>query len=178
MPGDYRSRAESAGRRPAAGVGELSPGIVRALPQCCGYRQGHTPTPSPAQRRAGSRWGGRVYDSRPMSHTDELDEYDAELELRLKREYADVFPLFRYCVLTQEATYLCNSLGRQYEPQAAYPFFHVVMEDVWVWDKNRPTRIIPRVEIHTTQDVTVEVLRAGDDPADVVDEPLDLPPAG
>ncbi|MSO45018.1 MAG: DUF2469 family protein [Thermoleophilia bacterium] len=94
-----------------------------------------------------------------MSHTEELDEYDAELELRLKREYVDVFPLFRYCVLTQEATYLCNQLERQYEPQAAYPFFHVVMEDVWVWDKNRPTRIIPRVEIHTSQDVTVEVLR-------------------
>jgi hypothetical protein len=35
------------------------------------------------------------------------------------------------------------------------------MEDVWVWDRNRPSRIIPRVEIHTTQDVTVEILRAG-----------------
>jgi hypothetical protein len=33
-------------------------------------------------------------------------------------------------------------------------------------------------DLGTTQDVTVEVLRAGDDPADVIDEPLDLPPAG
>jgi hypothetical protein len=33
------------------------------------------------------------------------------------------------------------------------------MEDVWVWDKNRPTRIIPKVEIYTTQDVTVEILK-------------------
>ncbi len=115
-------------------------------------------------RAADPRGPVRVYASRPMSQIDELDEYDAELELRLKREYADVFPLFRYCVLTQEATYLCNRLERQYEPQAAYPFFHVVMEDVWVWDKNRPTRIIPRVEIHTTQDITVEVLRADDEP--------------
>jgi hypothetical protein len=31
-----------------------------------------------------------------MSHTEELEEYDAELELRLKREYADVYPLFAY----------------------------------------------------------------------------------
>lgn len=108
-----------------------------------------------------------------MSHTDELDEYDAELELRLKREYADVFPLFRYCVLTQEATYLCNKLERHHDAQSAYPFFHVVMEDVWVWDKNRPTRIIPRVEVHTTQDITVEVLRADDEDADVLG-----PPAG
>ena len=73
-----------------------------------------------------------------MSHTDELEEYDAELELRLKREYADVFPLFRYCVLTQEATYLCNRFDRDFMPQASYPFFHITMEDVWVWDKNRP----------------------------------------
>ncbi|MFZ4755289.1 MAG: DUF2469 family protein [Miltoncostaeaceae bacterium] len=97
-----------------------------------------------------------------MSQTDELDEYDAELELRLKREYSDVFPLFRYCVLTQEATYLCNRLDRKFDPQTAYPYFHITMEDVWVWDKNRPTRIIPRVEVHTTQDVTVEMLRMDD----------------
>ncbi|MBM3634523.1 MAG: DUF2469 family protein [Actinobacteria bacterium] len=112
-----------------------------------------------------------------MSQIDELDEYDAELELRLKREYADVFPLFRYCVLTQEATYLCNKLERRYEPQAAYPFFHVVMEDVWVWDKNRPTRIIPRVEIHTTQDITVEVLRT-DEADGPFDAELELPAEG
>ncbi|MEZ0286081.1 MAG: DUF2469 family protein [Thermoleophilia bacterium] len=97
-----------------------------------------------------------------MSHTDELEEYDAELELRLKREYADVFPLFRYCVLTQEATYLCNRFERDFMPQASYPFFHITMEDVWVWDKNRPTRIIPKVEIYTTQDVTVEILRGSE----------------
>jgi len=38
-----------------------------------------------------------------MSNIDDLEEYDAELELRLKREYATVFGLFRYCVLTAEA---------------------------------------------------------------------------
>lgn len=97
-----------------------------------------------------------------MSHTDELEEYDAELELRLKREYADVYPLFHYCVLTQDTTYLCNHCVRQLLPHDSYPLFHITMEDVWVWDKNRPTRIIPRVEIHTTQDVTIEVLRPHD----------------
>src|SRR6188472_3032420 len=85
-----------------------------------------------------------------MSHLDELDEFEAELELQLKREYTAVFPLFRYCVLTQDATYL---------------FFHAQMEDVWVWDKNRPTRIIPRAEVYTSGDVTVEELRGeGDEP--------------
>ena len=101
-----------------------------------------------------------------MSHLDELDEFEAELELRLKREYTAVFGLFRYCVLTQDATYLCNVLDLQYTPQAAHPFFQLKMEDVWVWDKNRPTRIIPRAEVYTSSDVTIEELRSeGDEPS-------------
>ena len=101
-----------------------------------------------------------------MSHLDELDDYEAELELRLKKEYTAVYSLFRYCVLTQDGNYLCNKLDMQYVPQPSYPFFQVKMEDVWVWDKNRPTRMIPRVEVLSTGDVTVEELRAeGDEPA-------------
>jgi hypothetical protein len=96
---------------------------------------------------------------------DELDEFEAELELRLKKEYSAVFGLFRYCVLTQDATYLCNKLDVKYVPQPAYPFFHLHLEDVWVWDKNRPTRIIPRAEVYTSSDVTIEELRGeGDEP--------------
>ena len=97
-----------------------------------------------------------------MSYIDDLEEYDAELELRLKREYATVFGLFRYCVLTAEATYLCNRLEIEHAHQASYPLVHLTMEDVWVWDKNRPSRIIPRTEVHTTQDVTVEELKPDD----------------
>ena len=101
-----------------------------------------------------------------MSHLDELDEYEADLELRLKREYAAVFTMFRFCVLTQDATYLCNRLELRQISQPNYPFFHVSMEDVWVWDKNRPTRIIPRAEVYTSSDVTVEELRGeGDEPS-------------
>jgi hypothetical protein len=100
-----------------------------------------------------------------MSHLDELDEFEAELELQLKKEYTAVFSLFRYCVLTQDATYLCNKLDLEPHPQPSYPFFHVKMEDVWVWDKNRPTRIIPRAEVYTSSDVTVEELRGeGEEP--------------
>ena len=101
-----------------------------------------------------------------MSHLDELDEFEAEAELRLKKEYGAVFGLFRYCVLTQDATYLCNKLDLQYVPQPSYPFFHVRMEDVWVWDKNRPSRMLPRTEVYTSADVTVEELRGeGDEPS-------------
>jgi hypothetical protein len=102
---------------------------------------------------------------RGMSHLDELDEFEADLELRLKKEYTAVFGLFRYCVVTQDSTYLCNRLDVKVLPQASYPFFHVTMEDVWVWDKNRPTRMIPRAEVYTSTDVTIEELRGeGEDP--------------
>ncbi len=130
--------------------------------------------PGAARRaRAGARRSGPGRGGRPargarlsaMSHLDDLDEFEAELELTLKREYTAVFGLFRYCILTADATYLCNKLDLQVSPQASYPFFHVKMEDVWVWDKNRPTRIIPRAEVYTSSDVTVEELRGeNDDP--------------
>jgi Protein of unknown function (DUF2469) len=102
-----------------------------------------------------------------MSHLDELDEYEAELELALKREYQAVFGLFRYCVLTQDATYLCNRLDVQQAAPTAQgvPFFQLGLEDVWVWDKNRPTRMIPRAKVFTAGDVTIEELRGeGDEP--------------
>ena len=47
-----------------------------------------------------------------MTHLDELDEYEAELGSASRREYHAVFGLFRYCVLTPDATYLCNKLER------------------------------------------------------------------
>jgi len=103
-----------------------------------------------------------------MSHLDELDDFEAELELRLKKEYSAVYALFRFCVLTQDATYLCNKLDVQQAAPSAVgglPFFQLELEDVWVWDKNRPTRIIPRTEIFTSGDVTIEELRGeGDEP--------------
>jgi hypothetical protein len=101
-----------------------------------------------------------------MSHLDELDEYEAELELRLKKEYQAVFSLFRYCVLTPDATYLCNRLEKTIAAQPSYPFIDLRLEDVWVWDKNRPTRMIPRTEIIVVSgDVTIEELRGeGDEP--------------
>ncbi len=117
-----------------------------------------------------------------MSHLDELDEYEAELELTLKKEYQAVFGLFRYCVLTQDATYLCNKLDVRQAVSTAQgmPFFQLELEDVWVWDKNRPTRMIPRAKVFTGGDVTIEELRGeGDEPtltaealAERIGEPL------
>jgi Protein of unknown function (DUF2469) len=109
-----------------------------------------------------------------MSHLDELDEYEAELELSLKKEYQAVFGLFRYCVLTQDATYLCNKLDvRQAAPTAqGLPFFQLELEDVWVWDKNRPTRMIPRARVFTGGDITIEELRGEGDETTLTPEAL------
>jgi hypothetical protein len=117
-----------------------------------------------------------------VSHLDDLDEYEAELELALKKEYQAVFGLFRYCVLTQDATYLCNKLEVQQSVATAQglPFFQLDLEDVWVWDKNRPSRMIPRAKVFTSGDVTIEELRGeGDEPtltaealAERIGEPL------
>jgi hypothetical protein len=98
-----------------------------------------------------------------MSHIDELDEFEAELELRLRREYSAVFPLFRYCVVWQDMTYLCNVLDVEFTANANYPFLRVKMEDVWVWEKHRPTRMLPRAEIFTGGDVNWEELRGEND---------------
>lgn len=98
-----------------------------------------------------------------MGHLEDLDDYEAELELQLRREYTAVFSLFRYCVMTQDATYLCNKLEANVSPQANYPYAHLQLDDVWVWDKNRPSRIIPRTEVFTSGDVTIEELRGEND---------------
>ena len=109
-----------------------------------------------------------------MSHLDELDEYEAELELALKKEYQAVFGLFRYCVLTQDATYLCNRLEVQQSAPTAQglPFFQLALEDVWVWDKNRPTRMIPRTKVFTAGDITIEELRGEGDETTLTAEGL------
>src|SRR3954462_1728842 len=111
-----------------------------------------------------------------MSHLDELDEFEAELELRLKKEYTAVFGLFRDCVLTQDATYLCNRLDLAQVSQPNYPFFHLQGEAVWARTKNGPTRIIRRGEGWPSSAATVGELRgAGEEsrlPAEALAEKI------
>lgn len=94
-----------------------------------------------------------------MSGTEELEEYDAERELALKQEFDDVYGLFRYQVSTDQGLYLCNEVRREFQPGLQYPYTHLTLSDVWIWDRHRPTRIMPRVEIYTANDVTIELLR-------------------
>jgi hypothetical protein len=98
-----------------------------------------------------------------MGHLEDFDEAEAERELELRREYQDVFPLFRYYVFTPDGAYLCNEVRVEQQPLTeGRPLFHIDMEDAWVWDANRPRRLIEQVEIHTTKDVTIERLKRDD----------------
>src|SRR6266545_3653898 len=79
---DQRAAAQSAA--PAVARAQVRPGAARrAGSRPRGARPGADPRPSLRARL------------RPMSHLDELDEFEAELELRLKKEYTAVFGLFR-----------------------------------------------------------------------------------
>ena len=93
-----------------------------------------------------------------MSHLDELDEFEAGSS-SAEEGVPSVSALFRYCVLAGRDVPLQHARPAL-RPTASYPFFHLRMEDVQVWDKNRPTRMIPRAEVYTSSDVTVEELPA------------------
>ena len=102
-----------------------------------------------------------------MSHLDDLDEYEAELELRLKREYQAVFGLFRYCVLTpgrdvplqQARAHVRAAAGVPVHPPEARGRLGLGQEPP---DAHHPARRDPV----TTGDVTIEELRGeGDEPA-------------
>jgi len=45
-------------------------------------------------------------------------------------------------------------------------YFMVTLEDAWVYDKSRVDRFVPRVEIFSLHDVTVETLKTEDEGAE------------
>jgi hypothetical protein len=84
--------------------------------------------------------------------TEDLERYEAEIELQLYKEYKDVAPMFRYVVETERRFYLANEvekLVRNEEHQ---------MRDAWVWDMYRTTRFVASVSIVTFKDVNIEEL--------------------
>ena len=96
---------------------------------------------------------------------DPFDDFDRELELALYREYRDVVSQFQYVIETERRFYLANEVNVVRRDTEHDFYFEISMQDVWVWDKNRPTRMIPRAEVYTSSDVTIEELRGeGDEP--------------
>ena len=90
--------------------------------------------------------------------SEELESYEADLELSLLREYRDVTRLFRYVVETERRFYLANEVTRVYIERGGQSWIELTLTDAWVWDMYRPSRFVPEVTIVTSRDVNVERL--------------------
>ena len=95
---------------------------------------------------------------------EELEQYEAEQELNLYREYRDVVGIFKYVVETDRRFYLCNQVDVKDRTESGDVFFEVTMNDAWVWDMYRPARRLAKtVKVLTFKDVNVEELSSADE---------------
>lgn len=90
--------------------------------------------------------------------TEDLEQYESEIELALYREYKDVVSIFKYVVETERRFYLANSVDLQVRSEDGDVYFEVSMSDAWVWDMYRPARFVKTVRVLTFKDVNVEKL--------------------
>ena len=90
--------------------------------------------------------------------SDDLEAYEAELELTLLREYRDVCRVFTYVVESERRFYLANEVDRRVVAHGGRPVVEVELTDAWVWDMYRPSRFVPKVTIMTFRDVNIEQL--------------------
>jgi len=94
--------------------------------------------------------------------TDDLERYEAEMELALYREYRDVTGNFKYVVETDRRFYLCNAVDVKVRSESGDAYFEVSMSEAWVWDIYRPSRFAKQVKVLTFKDVNVEELSNDD----------------
>jgi hypothetical protein len=90
--------------------------------------------------------------------TDDLEEFEAERELKLAQEYQDVSGMFRYAVETERRFYLANDVEVSVIGDPTRPVIQVEMVDAWVWDMYRKSRFVPKVKVLSFKDVNVEEL--------------------
>ena len=90
--------------------------------------------------------------------TEDLEDYEADVELQLYREYRDVLPMFRFVVETDRRFYLANEVDLQVRNADGEVYFDVRLQDAWVWDMYRPARFVQKVHVVTFKDVNVEEL--------------------
>jgi hypothetical protein len=89
---------------------------------------------------------------------EELERYEAEIELALVQEYRTVVPLFRYVVETERRFYLANDVRVVVHDEGHPTYIELELSDAWVWDMYRPARFVPQARILTFKDVNIERL--------------------
>ena len=90
--------------------------------------------------------------------TEDLERYEAEIELQLYREYKDVCPMFSYVVETERRFYLANDVRKSVRDEGGRTYVELELHDAWVWDMYRQTRFVSKVNIVTFKDVNIEEL--------------------
>jgi hypothetical protein len=90
--------------------------------------------------------------------SDDLEDYEADLEMSLLREYRDLCRVFSYVVESERRFYLANDVQRRTIDLGGQPAIEVELTDAWVWDMYRPNRFVPSVTIVTFRDVNIERL--------------------
>ena len=90
--------------------------------------------------------------------TDDLERYEAEIELQLYKEYKDVCPMFTHVVETERRFYLANHVQQQVRTEAGRSWIELELRDAWVWDMYRQSRFVAAVRILTFKDVNIEEL--------------------
>ncbi|MGL5828504.1 MAG: DUF2469 domain-containing protein [Angustibacter sp.] len=94
--------------------------------------------------------------------SEDLDDYETNLELSLYREYRDVVGLFSHVVETERRSYLANSVELTVHGKDGETYFEVVMADAWVWDVYRAGRFVKNVRVLTFKDVNIENIEHSD----------------
>ncbi len=89
---------------------------------------------------------------------EELDDYEATLELALVQEYKTVAPMFAYAVETDRRFYLANDVHVEVRQVGTPTLMEVTLTDAWVWDMYRTARFVPSVRVLTFRDVNIERL--------------------
>lgn len=87
---------------------------------------------------------------------DDLEQYEAELELGLYREYRDVVGMFTYVVETDRRFYLANNVEVTEHTSGGQTWLELRLADAWVWDMYRPVRFTQHVRVVTFRDVNIE----------------------
>ena len=88
--------------------------------------------------------------------TEDLENYETEMELQLYREYKDVAAQFNYVVETERRFYLTNDVDLQPRNADGEVYFELRLADAWVWDMYRPARFVKQVRVITFKDVNIE----------------------
>jgi hypothetical protein len=101
-----------------------------------------------------------------MSSSEELEQYESDMELALYREYRDVVGMFRYAVETERRFYLANEVDVIRHERVP---FEIELRDAWVWDMYRPARFVAHVRVLSFRDVNIEQIAGAD--ADVPEFP-------